>query len=551
MKRKLTKTSKLPRTSGLLAGSLAAVALLATGSTASAASAKTYHPTRTDDPAPNGCKKRDCSLREAVIAANALGFEQKLKAAIVLRPGERYVLTRKGAGEDDARTGDLDVQGAAASYGAPQKPEVKTKKRRGAKPAVIDGNDIDRIFDGSLTLARVVLRDGHARVGPGDDGHGGAMRTGLGNIVIHKSSLVSNVADGNGGAVHSELDLHVKGTKLKGNRAAGDGGAVDFTQVDCAGPEGGATIAKSRVSDNSAGGEGGAINRGACGGVSVRRTFLGENRASGPGGAISGGAYLLESTITRNSSQSYGGGMALRPGAPPPQISVDRSTISGNSAGSGGGIGTFYEGPHYPPSPPVAGLQVQDSTVANNRADRDGGGIGAFGGATVILDFVTVARNVANEGQHGGSQGPGQGGGLFGEVDALIGLRSTIVALNTRAGVNPLAQDCYTFAAAGFDSLGHNLLGTTLDCPGFDAAGDLVGGPLKLGKLADNGGPTKTIALKKGSRAIGNADPTAKPPGHGEPGHNDQRGVKRDKKPDIGAYERVGKKKKKKKKKKK
>ena len=59
---------KLPRISGPLAGCLAAVALLAT---ASAASADTYHPTRTDDPAPNGCKPKDCSLREAVIASNA------------------------------------------------------------------------------------------------------------------------------------------------------------------------------------------------------------------------------------------------------------------------------------------------------------------------------------------------------------------------------------------------------------------------------------------------------------------------------------------------
>ncbi len=45
--RRLKKLSKRPRTSGLLAGCLAAVALLAT---ASAASAVTYRPTRTDDP---------------------------------------------------------------------------------------------------------------------------------------------------------------------------------------------------------------------------------------------------------------------------------------------------------------------------------------------------------------------------------------------------------------------------------------------------------------------------------------------------------------------
>ena len=60
------------------------------------------------------------------------------------------------------------------------------------------------------------------------------------------------------------------------------------------------------------------------------------------------------------------------------------------------------------------------------------------------------------------------------------------------------------------------------------------GGALKLGKLATNGGPTKTVALKKGSRAINHAGPDAP--------ELDQRGVKRGKKPDIGAYERVKKK---------
>ena len=104
--RRLKKLSKRPRTSGLLAGCLAAVALLAT---ASAASAVTYRPTRTDDPAPNGCKKNDCSLREAVIAANANGGGK-----IVLGPGKRYELTRKGAGENAALTGDLDVFGPSS-----------------------------------------------------------------------------------------------------------------------------------------------------------------------------------------------------------------------------------------------------------------------------------------------------------------------------------------------------------------------------------------------------------------------------------------------------
>ena len=496
---------------------------------ASAASAKTFHPTRTDDPAPNGCKKRDCSLREAVIAINALDPEQRFSSAIVLRPGKHYKLTRKGAGEDAALTGDLDVVGsvvfgdeAEATVG----PVVRTQKGHGAKPGVIDGNDIDRILQGSLTLARVVLRDGHARVGTGDDGGGAAIE---GNFVaIHKSSLVSNVAEGTGGAVHNELDLAIQKTKLKGNSAAGDGGAVYYNQADCDGPEGGATIDKSQATTNSAGGAGGAIFRGGCHLVDISRTTLGDNRANGPGGAISGGVDLFQSTVAGNVSRSYGGGLAGGG-------IVNRSTISGNSANTGGGIGTDVGTPGFSP-----GLQVQDSTIANNHADRDGGGISAFGDATVNLDFVTVARNIADEGLNGGSQGPGQGGGLFQEVGASVSVANTIVALNGLAE-NKGRDDCYTFAATGFDSLGHNLIGSTDDCAGFDAPGDLIGGALKLGKLADNGGPTRTIALKKGSRAIGHADPAAKPPNSGQR-HLDQRGFKRDQKPDIGAFERNAKK---------
>jgi hypothetical protein len=52
----------------------------------------------------------------------------------------------------------------------------------------------------------------------------------------------------------------------------------------------------------------------------------------------------------------------------------------------------------------------------------------------------------------------------------------------------------------------------------------------RIGTLTDNGGPTKTIALKNESPALGHAGP-------GSP-KRDQRGVKRDSKPDIGAFER-------------
>ncbi|MGZ5334356.1 MAG: choice-of-anchor Q domain-containing protein, partial [Solirubrobacterales bacterium] len=184
-----------------------------------------------------------------------------------------------------------------------------------------------------------------------------------------------------------------------------------------------------------------------------------------------------------------------------------------------------------------SGISVENSTIADNRAGGDGGGIGAFGensspfggNSTTRLNGVTVARNLADSDSAGGGLGGGLylGGGLDG-LDA-ISVRNTIVALNA-VGAGASGRDCFN-ASASFGSLGHNLIGDPTGCAGFDAAGDLFGGALKLGKLAGNGGPTKTIALKRGSRAINHA-------GSGVPKH-DQRGVKRDKKPDIGAYERV------------
>ena len=53
-----------------------------------------------------------------------------------------------------------------------------------------------------------------------------------------------------------------------------------------------------------------------------------------------------------------------------------------------------------------------------------------------------------------------------------------------------------------------------------------------LGPLADNGGPTNTMALPAGSPAIDAADPALAPAA-------DQRGRPRDPRPDIGAFEFV------------
>jgi hypothetical protein len=187
---------------------------------------------------------------------------------------------------------------------------------------------------------------------------------------------------------------------------------------------------------------------------------------------------------------------------------------------------------------------MENSTLANNRAGRDAGGIGTadasvgFGShATVSLNHVTIARNQANTALEAGAQRYGLGGGMYEEDEDVFSVHNGLVGLNTVAmPAGPQASDCATGFGSPYRSLGHNLIGNAIGCQGFGAPGDLFGGKLELGRLAQNGGPTKTIALGKGSRAINRADV----PGTVSDTY-DQRHFGRYKKPDIGAYEWRGK----------
>ena len=90
--------SSVPSSRSLLAS--LAVLLATTGSPTLAA---TFHVTKTADTNDGACAPTDCSLREAVIAANAL-----VGPDTILLPAGTYELTIVGPDEDAAATGDLD-----------------------------------------------------------------------------------------------------------------------------------------------------------------------------------------------------------------------------------------------------------------------------------------------------------------------------------------------------------------------------------------------------------------------------------------------------------
>lgn len=223
-------------------------------------------------------------------------------------------------------------------------------------------------------------------------------------------------------------------------------------------------------------------------------------------------------------------------------IALSDVSVSGNQAEHGGGI--WIDG----------ALDLTRVLVSNNTAlpltaqAGEGGGINTIGSAHSTLTDVTITGNQAQQGFTAGSDGGGatlynatlvnvtiagnsitasshgEGGGL--ESDSSVTVANTIVAGNV-AGSAP--DNC----TGGVSTSSAYDLDSGTDC-GFTGTGDLQNANPMLGALANNGGPTDTLALSTGSPAIDAATNTGCPA-------VDQRGVARPQGAacDIGAYEYV------------
>ena len=425
--------------------------------------AKDFVVTKRGDPPPKACKPRDCSLREAVIAANKRPGADR----VILPQARAYnlrIANTGPTGEDAAREGDLDVTGPLAIL------------HPGRGKARVSANGIDRaleVHDGApTTVRRLVITGG--RLEAGADPRGAGIRT-TSNLTLVGSTIRGNhaVADDGGGIAAHGGTVRLRRTAVTGNRTGGSAGAIDVgLSVE------GLVLARSRLSGNLAD-FGGAMYIHNGDRVRIRASTIANNRADDIGGI-----YISEGQV---------------------DLRIVSSTLSGNRGTDEGGALHAFRG----------NVTITNSTITGNASGAEGGGIYADDG-TVTLNAVTVTRNVART-----------GGGLYRDPSpsGSVTVRNSLIGLNTASIAGP---DC---AGEPFTSLGSNLLSTGSGCAGFDGPTDFVRPNPRLGKLRNNGGPTKTIALLKRSPAIGKAHrPSAT--------KRDQRGRKRDRKPDIGAYER-------------
>lgn len=91
--------------------------------------------TRFDDPALDGCAVDDCSLREAIIAANAAAGPDKIEL-----PAGTFTLSLRGRYDDAAMYGDLDITDVLTISGASREGSIISA---GGPATAIE----DRVFD--------------------------------------------------------------------------------------------------------------------------------------------------------------------------------------------------------------------------------------------------------------------------------------------------------------------------------------------------------------------------------------------------------------------
>ena len=329
------------------------------------------------------------------------------------------------------------------------------------------------------------------------EGVGGILNDGT--LTVANSTIAHNSGD-LGGGFYNAGTLTVTGSTIEGNTnetSLGGGGITNYGTL---------TVTGSTIESNKSFNGGGINNVGT---LTVNSSNIENNTATESGGGIENGAIdaqlpgtltIFESTIAGNSAPS-GAGIDTEGGA----LTVIGSTVAGNSGALyGGGVEIFQ-----------STVILANSTIAGNSATVFGGGIENGKGGSLFAVNCTIAYNSVPAG--------GTGAGLYVDLGATTTLENTIVADNVGVSaihVGPTVLDLRSASeidlAAGatdvsgsYDLIGAGGPGVVLVF-GTGGSGGLtngthgnkVGVEALLGTLAENGGPTETIALLSGSPAI-------------------------------------------------
>lgn len=489
----------------------------------------------TSDPTPDGsCNATpadDCSLREAVIAANtAFGnVDADINLPDIGGDGlaDTFLLSIADVSGDEnaAASGDLDLSEDINIFG------------RGPALTIIDANQTGRalhIQSGGffVLLQGVAVTGGQVTNGYGAGilNLGGSLKLKQAAVTANKIINTDNFIDAGAGISMVGGSLDLEDTRVSRNR----------TQ-ECATPP--------CTNPNRSFGGGISLDSAALTGVRV--TISGNVASEGggmyvsryPGNDSDSTVELTDSRISGNRATSFGG--AIQSDYSSSSIVLIRTVISANrSAFGGNGIGgratlvirrgllRNHVGAAI--SLFVSNIRITDTTIEQN-------GIGLRIATEAELERVTVANNtdygIENFGQmtilnstfsgNGNSQANEAGSAIRNEGDlsienstiagnrasgapggirnqGTVSLRNTIVAINA-------GPECGNTSGGTIQTLGYNLASDN-SCS-LTKPSDRRGVDPRLDTLKANGGPTKTRALKPGSPAIDTGPPNCPPPG--------------------------------------
>ena len=428
------------------------------------AAADTFTVTSFDDQGPG-------TLRQAVIDANA-------------HPGHDTIdfapdVSQAGTGPDPLEiTSDLEIDGPGSD---------KLRVGFGRGFLITSG--------GKATISGMTIS--HSSV---HNGAGGAVRnqgtlTLDGVLMEQNNAIADSGAQASGAAIANTGTLTLKNSTLTRNFAMGNGGGADVAGGGIAN-SGTMTLDHARLINNVAH----AGDTTASGGIGAE--------AKGGGIFNTGDLTLVDSTLTQNLAI---GGAAHDEGGPglggaiynsgSGALTVKSSTLTENQAGGGGGnvaglaIGGALE--NFEP----ATFAIENSTITGNAAvagsgsHQDGQSIG--GGidnqSTFPHPSTVLSATISSNGAFRGSN--------ISNTFSSLSLQNTIVA-NPRTPAGGPAENCghpSSFPSA-IKSLGYNIdSGSTCE---LNKGGDRSNTDPQLKTLADNGGPTQTMAIPLSSPAL-------------------------------------------------
>jgi predicted outer membrane repeat protein len=450
----------------------------------------------------------------------------------------------------------------------------------GVSGLTISGNNASRIFflnstsvtPTSLTVKNLTLANGYTR-----DRGGAISTTHQGVLTVENVTFNNNVADKGGGAIFSAFEgtLAVTGSHFNGNKAiAGNdergAGAIAFW-----GPRN-FTVRNSEFAGNL-GINGGAINslngkltidnsRFINNDTTAARFASGQSNdfLRGFGGAVytdrasasnepSGTIRITNSLFQGNKGRGEGGAAYLFTGTQD-NVVISGSQfndnqvleLNGGNGGNGGGVVVLSNGLNQ-------GLMIDRTTFANNTANSQGGGLWMKDAPTTITNSTFSGNKTL------GSDFNRNGGGmaLYGPTDivnstiannsagwvagGVLANSSTITAKNTIFYNNTAAnggndwkiqqQTNRELTDGGGNIQFPDLLSNQFNRFNDNTAtGNIrIADPL-LGSLQNNGGGFLTHALLPNSPALNSGVTSSAPT-------VDERGLTRDRQPDVGAFE--------------